>query len=154
MDTLDLGCGNRPEHWIPNSDGLDMGDFGQRYILNLEDIRQWPIKDNSYDRVVANHILEHIRNPDAFINILNEIHRITKHGGTFEGAAPHWTSPNYTRDPTHCRMISEFTFDGFLLNSSIHFNDYNISCTFMRRNIIVNSNKDVVWDLAIWKPND
>ena len=154
MTYLDIGCGNRPEHWIPNSDGLDIADFGQKYIWNLEDLGRWPIEDGLYDGVVANHILEHIKSPQAFMHILNEIHRVTKHGGIFKGAAPRWDSPNFTRDPTHCRMISEHTFDGFLLDSPIYFNDYNISAVFKKTNVLVNSNRDVVWTLTVWKPNE
>lgn len=151
MTILDIGCGNRPEHWIPDSDGLDICDFGQKYILNLEHIAPWPIKDDTYDNVVANHILEHIVSADAFIHILNEIWRVTKSGGLFRGAAPRWDSPNFTRDPTHCRMISEHTFDGFLQNSHIHFNDYGILCAFSKETIVVNHNRDVIWGLRVVK---
>lgn len=151
---LDIGCGNRREHWIPNSDGLDLYDFGQRYIWNLENLADWPIESNSYNRVVANHIMEHISSPAAFIHILNEIWRVTTPRGIFEGAAPHFpSSPNYYRDPFHVRPINEFTFDAFLEGSTIHFNDYGVKCVYRKtgRGIWVNDNRDICWTLEIVK---
>lgn len=149
---LDLGCGNRKEHWIPNSDGLDKFDFGQSYVWDLECLDNWPIPSNVYDRVVANHILEHIVSPAAFIHILNEVWRVTKPGGFFQGAAPHCIhSQNYTRDPFHCRPISQHTFDAFLKDSSIHFNDYGVLCGFEVESLGVNANVDVFWNLKVVK---
>lgn len=151
---LDLGCGNRKEHWIPNSDGVDIGDFGQKFRFNLESMTEWPIESSSYDMVYANHILEHIREPMAFIHILNEVYRVLTPSGRFAGAAPHYTmSPNFTRDPTHCRNISQFTFDAFLEGSTIHFNDYGVKCVFRKvdSGIWVNENKDVCWLLGVVK---
>jgi len=151
MSILDLGCGNRPEHWIPNSDGLDWQDFGQKYIWDLESLEPWPIEDSTYDKVVAKHILEHIKSPRAFIHILNEVWRVTKSGGAFVGECPRYDSPNYFRDPTHCRPISENTFDAFLEGSKIHFNDYGVVCGFRKRSISVNTNRDVCWVLEVVK---
>lgn len=149
---LDLGCGNRKEHWLPNSHGLDKFDFGQKYIIDLESLNQWQIQSNTYDGCAAYHILEHIRSPEAFIHILNEVWRVTKAGGVFEGAAPHYIySPNYTRDPFHVRNISQHTFDAFLENSTIHFNDYGVKCKFRVIKLGINANSDVFWELEVVK---
>jgi predicted SAM-dependent methyltransferase len=149
MKTLDLGCGKRPEHW--HGDGLDYMDFGQKYVFNLEDVKRFPIADNEYDITVAFHILEHIKSPEAFINIMNEVWRVTKPGGIFKGAAPHYTSINYFRDPFHVRPMTENTFDGFLKNSPIYFNEYGIFCVYKPRAIFRNPNNDVCWELEIVK---
>ncbi len=149
MKILDLGCGKRQEHW--HGDGLDYQDFGQKYVFNLEDVKPFPIADNEYDRVVAYHILEHIKSPEAFINILNEIWRVTKPGGRFIGAVPHFMSKNFRRDPFHIREFDEFSFDGYLENSPIYFNDYGLLCVFRKIYINVNQNHDVCWELEIVK---
>lgn len=149
---LDLGCGSRKEHWIPNSDGLDLKDFGQEYVWNLESLDSWPIEDNTYNKVVANHIMEHIESADAFIHIMNEIWRVLKPGGIFEGASPHGLlSPNQSIDPYHCRVITEHSFKGFLEDNPYHFNDYGIVCIFRQHRVTVNSNKDVLWTLEAIK---
>jgi len=153
MKTLDIGCGDVESNWIPNSDGIDMFDYGQHYQFNIEKDFPWPIEDNTYDKVVALHILEHISDGWVFIKIMNEIYRVSKNGAIFTGAAPHFpSSPNFYRDPTHCRMINEYTFDMFLKDSPIHFGTgYDIKCCFLNNGISVNSNRDICWNLAVYK---
>lgn len=152
MNTLDLGCGDRPEHWKPNSDGVDIFDYGQKYIFNLCN-KNWPIESNIYNRIVAQHILEHIEGGWDFINILNEIWRVGKPGAIFAGACPHFpSSPNYYRDPTHVRPINEYTFEAFYVNSAIHFGTgYNVKCKFKPHRVWVDSNRDIRWELEIIK---
>lgn len=149
---LDLGCGDKKENWVPNSDGVDMFDYGQKYQFNLEET-PWPIEDNKYNQVVALHILEHIKDGFAFIQILNEIWRVSKPGALFRGACPHFpSSPNWYRDPTHCRPINEYSFDMFLENSAIHAGDgYGIKCKFRKVKLWVNNNRDICWELEVVK---
>lgn len=152
MKVLDIGCGDRKEFW--DGDGIDMFDYGQKYIFDVSDYRAWTqISDNSYDKVKAQHILEHIHGL-SFIPLLNNIWRVGKPGALFVGEAPHWTSPNFFRDPFHVKQISEHTFDAFLEGSQIHFGPgYNVQCKFrpIGHGIYVNTNRDVVWTLEIVK---
>jgi len=155
MKTLDLGCGNRPEHI--KGDGLDKFDFKipqQKYVWDLERLEPFPIADNEYDVVRMFHLLEHIQKPEACINILNEVWRVLKHNGLFIGEAPHYTkSRNYARDFYHCRVVTEDTFDAYLEGSTIHFNDYGVKCLYRKVNygVVVNSNGDVCWQLQALK---
>lgn len=151
MMLLSLGCGDRKETW--KGDGLDYKDFGQKYIFNLEDIKPFPIEDNCYDICEMMHVFEHISNPTACINILNEVWRVLKPGGVFKGEVPHYLSPNYTRDFYHVRPFSQHSFDAYLEGSKIYFNDYGVKCTFrpIGQGVYLNGNQDVCWTLEVVK---
>lgn len=151
---LDLGCGDRREFWTKNYIGLDMFPYGQDIVHNLCDT-PWPIEDNQFLEIKANHILEHIKDGEDFINILNEVARVAKPGAIFRGEFPRFpTSPNWYRDPTHCRMTNEFSFDLFLENTPIHVGDgYGIKAKFrpLGQGISRNSNDDIFWTLEVVK---
>lgn len=153
MKILDVGCGDKTEVWSTESDGIDMFDYGQEYVFDIEQEEPWPVESNKYDKIICSHILEHIKCGWAFIRILNEIWRVGKPGAIFEGAAPHFpSSPNFYRDPTHIRPINEYTFDAFLEGSQIHFGPgYDVQCCFRKSKIWVNGNRDICWELEIVK---
>lgn len=86
---LEAGSGNRP---AARSDVLcDLGDYDQmtRYggdLLNdtvmdrpfvFGDAQQLPFRDGSFDYLTAAHVLEHLEQPDIF---LNEACRVSKRG--------------------------------------------------------------------------
>jgi SAM-dependent methyltransferase len=60
------------------------------------------LKDNSADAVMCFHLIEHLLNPDSF---MNEIRRALKPGGKFFIVTPDWRKQYKTfyRDPTHVR---------------------------------------------------
>ncbi len=65
-------------------------------------------KDNEFDKVVCNHILEHVTDLDR---TLKELKRISKAGALIRIAGPHFSCGVSYRDPTHRRLFSYFTFD-------------------------------------------
>lgn len=164
MKCLDIGCGDRPE--FVEGDGIDKYNYSQKYVFDIEEIRSkedldsnwgigwWTIPSDTYDKVKAQHILEHIKSAEAFINILNHIWRVAKPNALFVGEFPRYTSKNFFRDPTHCRPLSENSFDAFLVGSQIHFGSgYNVQCKFraVNRGIWVNENEDVCFTLQVVK---
>lgn len=150
--SLDLGCGDRPEHWLPNSIGMDMFNYGQKIVHDLT-VAPWPIKENQFDYVLAQHILEHIKDGMDFINIMNEAWRVSKPGATFKIAAPHFpSSPNFYRDPTHCRMLNEYSFELFYKDTPIHVGaGYGIVCAYKPRSVRVDGNRDLHVELEVIK---
>ena len=71
---LDIGCGHRARKGY---DGADIRDHGQRYVC---DIRSLPIPDDTYEEVMAIHVIEHFPSwqaPDA----MREWVRVLKPGG-------------------------------------------------------------------------
>jgi SAM-dependent methyltransferase len=131
---------------------MDICDYpGIDIVRNIEDT-PWPIEDNQFKLIRAQHILEHIKDGIAFINILNEIWRVGKPGAIFIGEVPRYDSPNFFRDPTHVRPLSEHSFDMFLEDTKIHAGSgYQICCKFRKHKIYVNQNRDVVWELEVVK---
>jgi SAM-dependent methyltransferase len=81
---LDVGCGTKPYQHLFNADeyiGLDLDsplsrdlDIADEYY----DGNVFPFKDNEFDGLVCNQVLEHVFNPETF---LNEISRVLKPGG-------------------------------------------------------------------------
>jgi SAM-dependent methyltransferase len=149
---LDLGCGDRPEHWLPDSVGMDLYNYGQSITHDMT-ITPWPIDDNQFSYVLAQHILEHIHDGMAFINIMNEAWRVSKPGATFKIAAPHFpSSPNFYRDPTHCRMLNEYSFELFYKDTPIHVGKgYGILCAYKPRSVRVDGNRDLHVELEVVK---
>ena len=90
LNFLDAGCGDG-EHlkWMENySRNLYGSDYNLTRIsraknvrsakLCIADLTDYPAKDNSFDFIFFNHVLEHIPND---VKALEEIYRITKPGG-------------------------------------------------------------------------
>lgn len=149
---LDIGCGDRPEHWLPDSVGIDMYSYGQTITHDITDA-PWPIADGQFGFVLAQHILEHIGNGMQFINIMNEAWRVLRPGGVFKIVAPHFpSSPNFYRDPTHCRMLNEYSFEIFYHDTKIHVGPgYGIVCRFKPKAVFVDGNRDLHAELIAVK---
>lgn len=149
---LDLGCGDRKEHWLPDSVGMDMFNYGQDLIHDMTNA-PWPIEDNQFRFVLAQHILEHIKEGFDFINIMNEVWRVSQNGAVFKIATPHFpSSPNYYRDPTHCRPLNEYSFELFYADTPIHVGDgYGIICKYKPRSVFVDGNRDLQVELVVVK---
>jgi SAM-dependent methyltransferase len=108
----DLGCGENKQN--PNWFGVDCRKLkGVDLVQDLEKF-PWRIKSETFNLVVANHLIEHI-NPakGGFISFMNEVWRILKPEGEFMISAPYATSPGMYRDPTHINFINEETWCSF-----------------------------------------
>jgi len=108
---LDIGCGrNKRNRFI----GID-----KIYNKNIDlvcDIEQGylPFKDNVFDIVYSNHVLEHLKNLDF---VLSEITRVMKVCAEFQVSVPYAGSFTAFQDPTHVRFFTINTFDYFVQKS-------------------------------------
>lgn len=81
---LDVGCGSKPYQALFNVDayvGLDVDTAAARNLNRADDYydgKVFPYPDQSFDCVLCNQVLEHVFNPDQF---LQEINRILKPKG-------------------------------------------------------------------------
>jgi SAM-dependent methyltransferase len=83
---LDVGCGTKPYekkflYYVTEYIGLDVDSAlsRQRNIAeHLYDGKKFPFKNNSFETILCNQVLEHIFNPDEF---LSEIHRVLTENG-------------------------------------------------------------------------
>jgi SAM-dependent methyltransferase len=97
---LDVGCGYRK---TPGSIGMDvLENSAADVIADLSG--PWPFADGSFDKVVANHVLEHV--PEV-VHVVQEAYRVLKSGGRFIIRGPHFSAPDMVwSDPTHRRALS------------------------------------------------
>ena len=70
----------------------------------------YPFKDNTFDKIICIHVLEHVNDLGR---TLKELKRISKPGAIIKIAGPHFSCGVSYRDPTHRRFFSYFTFDYF-----------------------------------------
>lgn len=83
--TLDIGCGQKPYlSLFPSSEylGLEIDTPENRLKKQADffyDGHCMPFENSSFDSIVCNEVLEHVFNPDDF---LQECHRVLRGGGT------------------------------------------------------------------------
>lgn len=92
---LDVGCGPQK---FPGSIGVDMNPNTAADVLCHFDRGRLPFRDNSFDEVRALHVIEHVAD---VIATMEELHRVTRPGGTIFLVTPHYTDYSSFRDPTH-----------------------------------------------------
>jgi predicted SAM-dependent methyltransferase len=106
--TLVVGCGLRPKPGCLNLDscrlpGVDVVHDLDRYPL--------PFPENSFERVEAEDVLEHV---EDFIYVVGELWRVLKVGGVLWVRGPHCNYPEQVwADPTHRRAFAPRSFDNF-----------------------------------------
>ncbi len=117
--TLDLGCGDVPRNPF-HADalyGVDVRDnlagTIRRADLVIEPI---PFDDDGFDYVTAYDFIEHVprvvyapQRRNAFVELMNEVHRVLKPGGLFLSHTPAHPHGVAFRDPTHVNIITDET---------------------------------------------
>jgi len=99
---LDIGCGNNK---TPGSTYLDFDEIANPDILHDLNIFPYPIEDNSFDEIIAKHIIEHLDCPQKFIE---ELCRVCKPGGTIFIETPHFSNYVAYSEPQHKLFYSYF----------------------------------------------
>ena len=103
---LEIGCGQRPV-W-KGSETLDINPQSKATLIHDLSVFPYPFEDNTFDYVVAEHVLEHLRD---LLPALDELHRIIKPTGELRIEVPHYTSHHYWTDPTHKTPFGVRTLD-------------------------------------------
>ncbi len=103
---LNLGCGNDIREGYLN---IDVVDYGGNQIHDLNEY-PYPFEDNTFDEVLASHILEHLNN---FHDNISELYRILKPGGLLIVYAPFFLNTKYFGEPDHKIPFSIRTFDNY-----------------------------------------
>ncbi len=107
MRVLDLGCGRAK---TPGAIGVDVSRNSDADVLHDVEQFPYPFRDNSFDRVVCNGIIEHV---DNVVRVMEELHRICRPGGFILITTPYFTSVDAYTDPTHRHYFSSRSFDYF-----------------------------------------
>ena len=107
MRILDVGCGI---HKTPGAIGIDRNPAGNADVLCDLDRFPYPFADNSFDVVVAVHVIEHLAD---VIRTMEEFHRLLKPNGKIRIETPHYTDFSSFCDPTHRSHLTSFSFRYF-----------------------------------------
>ena len=138
--SLDIGCGSKPRNFFETNEiyGIDVSleenDFFKIADLTVENI---PFPDDFFDYVTAFDFIEHVprviyvpHRRNAFVELMNEIYRVLKVGGTFLSFTPAYPSPEAFRDPTNCNFITQDTFPLYFDDSNRWAKNYGFTGAF------------------------
>src|SRR6476661_3809872 len=101
---IDLGSGSRPRAGFYALDHLELE--GVDIVADLNRPLEL-LPDNCAEHVFSSHALEHVHD---LLQLLAEIHRITRPGGLIELVVPHFSNPYFYSDPTHVRFFGLYSF--------------------------------------------
>lgn len=97
---LDVGCGSAK---TPGAVGLDISSDTQADVVHDLDVLPYPFEDSSFDQVLMQDVLEHVRDP---IRVVEELHRVLRPGGLLQLRTPHFSSALAYGDPSHHHYFS------------------------------------------------
>lgn len=113
---LEVGGGNAVQFGWGNLDPV----HGEGEFKRSAQDTPWPLEDNSVDRIVASHVMEHIPAGQDRINVMNEMHRVLKPSGRLLVMVPILGDGSigkffYTAvaDPTHISFWLHESFEYF-----------------------------------------
>ena len=120
---LNVGCGPT-SRWIPNTEGLDITDFGQKFVCSVFDFKP----DYMYDIIFAHHFVEHFLDT---VELMEKLGSLLKVGGILDIRVPTLPYPQAHVDPTHLKFIPQQAeaFFGYFTNKSLAGHCYT-KCEF------------------------
>lgn len=101
---LYIGCG---EENTNGAIGVDILPGPSVDVVGDLSKAPYPFKDNTFDVVHCNHVIEHL---DDILASFAEIHRICRNGARVRVMVVHYTNVNMYDDPTHRHQFSYQTF--------------------------------------------
>jgi SAM-dependent methyltransferase len=114
---LDIGCGSAK---TPGAVGLDISPDTDADIVHDLDELPYPIEDSSFDQILMQDVIEHVREP---IKVLEELHRIARPGARIQLRTPHFSSILAYGDPTHRHYFSTIAIRSLAEPRFAHYTD-------------------------------
>lgn len=115
---LDIGCGSG--RWLERFPGWNGIDIDERAKTNgrvkIGSVVKIPFNKNSFEVVLASHVLEHVERKD-FIKAISEIRRVLKKNGTLVIFGPNPAHQNFHHDYTHINPINIVSLCSVLKNN-------------------------------------
>jgi ubiquinone/menaquinone biosynthesis C-methylase UbiE len=105
---LDVGCGHRK---LPGALGIDVIKDSKVDVVHDLSVFPWPLKDNSFDLVLMNSVLEHVID---VLKTLGEVHRVGKPGAHVLIKVPYFRSTDAFADPSHYHFFTSRSMDFFV----------------------------------------
>ena len=103
---LNLGCGKT---FLDGYINLDIVDYGGNKIHDFNSF-PYPFDDNTFDEILASHVLEHL---NSFHDTVSELYRISKPGAIIKVYVPFFLNTKYFGDPDHKIPFSIRSFDNY-----------------------------------------
>lgn len=115
MKTLIIGAGFQKKEIEGEVVTLDFFTKNKEInVIHNLDKFPYPFKNNEFDEIIAEHILEHLENlwwkKHGGKNAMDEMHRILKPGGKLKVLAPHPSVAWNYAHPTHKRYFPTNSF--------------------------------------------
>ncbi len=107
ITALDVGCGRNKR---AGALGIDSNPDTDADIRADIDRGSLPFRDATFGTVYLVHVIEHVVDVIATVE---ELHRVTKQGGTIIIETPHYTDFSSFCDPTHRWHLNSFSFRYF-----------------------------------------
>jgi SAM-dependent methyltransferase len=114
---LDIGCGSAK---TPGAVGLDISSDTDADIVHDLDAFPYPIEDSSFDQILLQDVIEHVREP---IRVFEELHRIARPGARIQLRTPHFSSVLAYGDPTHRHSFSTIAIRSLAEPRFAHYTD-------------------------------
>ncbi len=126
---VDIGCGDRSFINFLKKIGINSNGYDVNDGINFENDK-FPDIDNSVDHIVTNSVIEHIYNPN---NFLNEIKRILKKNGNLIIVTPNFrfSFKEFYDDPTHVKPYTEESLRKIL--EMYEFNNIKVLPWFVKK---------------------
>lgn len=117
LSKLEVGCGPK-DRWIKGADGIDLRDFGQKYV---GDIMTTNFK-KKYDIIYLHHVIEHISDTVALFDKLGDI---LNKDGVLDIRVPLLPYEFAFQDPTHVKFIPSVEFFKYFTSDSMAGHPYS-----------------------------
>jgi predicted SAM-dependent methyltransferase len=141
---LDVGCGNKKRIGFI---GIDINPETDADIICDLNKFPYPFKESTFDEIYVDNVLEHL---DDIKNVMSEIYRISKPGGSVIIKVPYFRSRYAFIDQTHKHFFTTQSFTYFS-PTHIHHRLYNYYIgTFETTAIRFNENFPLKWYNKIW----
>ncbi len=114
---LDIGCGSAK---TPGAIGLDISADTDADIVHDLDVFPYPIEESSFDQILLQDVIEHVREP---IKVFEELHRIARPGARIQLRTPHFSSVLAYGDPTHRHYFSTIAIRSLAEPRFAHYTD-------------------------------
>ncbi len=115
--TLDIGCGSAK---TAGAVGLDISPDTDADIVHDLDVFPYPIENDSFDQILLQDVIEHVREP---IVVFEELHRIARPGARIQLRTPHFSSVLAYGDPTHRHYFSALAIRSLAEPRFAHYTD-------------------------------
>jgi SAM-dependent methyltransferase len=126
---LELGCGQKKV--VSHSTSVDVNPRSRADVIHDLNVTPYPFDDDTFDVVIAEHVLEHLVDVVA---VVQEIHRICRPSALLYVEVPHFSSSEFFTDPTHRHSFSTRSFDYFVPGTDLHEFRYS-TASFRRRRV-------------------